>query len=163
MKRVLVFLCLLPVLLTGCTSGGESAAVRLDCLIKVCPELPTGQIYDSQAEEGMVSYLNASLKKSLYGERAEEILALTESYAIYLSSQPLPCEIAVFRCYSRTDAHRVTAMCLERAEAIRVAIRETPYVERMDWIRVLTKDRTVIMTVTPDPERMEEEALRQMK
>ena len=150
MKRMLWLLCLVVILLVSCARGEVEALSLLEELMESYGQLPEGQIYCQSAEEGLPSYLNDSQRRTLYGEKAEDAFPLMSDFAIYLSSRPMPLELAVFQCYSRTDAHFVAAMCMERGELLRVAFRGTAFDERGDCVRVLVKNRTVIMTVIPD-------------
>ena len=152
MKRTILLLCLVTALLVSCGGREAEALPLLEALMESCGELPAGQIYCQAAEEGMSSYLSDSRKLTLYGEKAEEVFPLVSDFAIYLSSLALPFEIAVFQCYSRTDAHLVAAMCMERGELLRVALRGTAFENREDWVCVTVKNRTVVMTAIPDSE-----------
>ena len=126
-------------------------------------ELPDGVLYDSAAEEGSDGYCSVSLRQSLYGEAAEETFALVEEYAVYVSSFILPIEMAVFRCYSATDAHRVEAMCLNRGETLRIALRGTELEALSDSVRILCRGRYVVMILAENAEVVEDTALKFMK
>ena len=162
MKRFLLLLCLATLLLTACRQGERSAEVILEKLMGDCPSLPAGQVYLHSAVEGLPSYLNGSLRRSLYGEEGEVCFPLLSDFALFLSSRPIPFELAVFLCESATDAHRVAAMCMTRADTLRVALRGSTFEERGEGIRVVVRGRRVIMTVTPDGDAMERLALRLM-
>ena len=155
MKRLVLLLCAVLIVLTSCGERETDALSCLEEMMACCGELPTGQIYARSAEEGMASYLNDTLRQTLYGEGAKEVFSRLSDFAIYLSFRPAPFEIAVFRCYSHTDAHLVAAMCMERKELLCMALRGTSFEERTEWIGVSVKDRTVIMTVIPDLTRQE--------
>lgn len=163
MKGVFVILCVVSLLLVGCGGREPSAALILEELRACCAPLPCGQPYFSGAEEGMDTYLNPSLAEALYGERGARLLWEVEEFALFLSLRPAPLELAVFRCFSREDADRMAAVCMERADVLRVALRSTAFAERAEWIRVWIKGRTVVMTVAPDPETLKGVALRHMR
>lgn len=151
---VLLCLCLI-----ACEGQEAGVAEVLAELTEVCETLPDGEIYRSGAEEGSEGYLSPYLAESLYGENVGALFDTVEEYAIYLSSFVVPIEIAVFRCYSATDAHQIEAMCLNRGEALRVALRGTEFEALSDSLRVLCRGRYVVMLLGEDPEKMEEKAL----
>jgi hypothetical protein len=79
-------------------------------------------LYSSLATEGEKKYFSEEQKKDMFGEkRAHECFALVEEYAIYVSTCEIK-EIAVFKCYSSSDTDIVSAMCLERADALSVVL-----------------------------------------
>ena len=146
--KQLKWLCLgmvLCICLTACGKQPVSAETLLLELMAEYESLPDGVIYRSGAEEGEAGYPSPELMESLYGANAAEVLELVEDYAIYLSSFAMPIELAVFRCYSATDAHQVEAMCLNRREALRVALRGTELEELSDSLQVQCKGRLIVM------------------
>ena len=155
-----VILC---VCLSACERQNADTAELLAELIEVSGELPDGEIYRSDAEEGSEGYLSPYLRESLYGENAEELFETVEEYAIYLSSFVVPIEIAIFRCYSATDAHQIEAMCLNRAESLRIALRGTEFEELTDSVRVLCRGRYVVMLLTECQEEATQKAQRWME
>ena len=94
--------------------------------------LPSGQIYRSDASEGEAAYFS-----------------LLEEYAIYLSSRESPYEIAVLRCYARSDTDRIAEMCLVRVEHLRIGLAGTPYRAHADAATVRVEGRTVILSLIP--------------
>ena len=111
---------------------------------------PSGICYRSDANEGENAYVSPSLLASLYGADASlRIAKLTESYAIYLSSFAIPCELAVFRVYSRSDSHIILAMCLERLDQLRVLLRHTEHAARLEEATVTADGYYVIMEIPP--------------
>ena len=166
MKRATVaLLCVLLaacVCLASCGKTPIGARELLEEMMAVGGELPDGVLYDSAAEEGSDGYCSASLRQYLYGEAAEETFALVEEYAVYVSSFILPIEMAVFRCYSATDAHRVEAMCLNRGETLRIALRGTELEALSDSVRVLCRGRYVVMILAENAEAVEDTALKFM-
>ncbi len=121
---------------------GEQMA-QIDCL-------PQGEFYRSDAAEGEVGYCSERLLAKLYGEGAiTHCFPLVEEYAIYLSSFAEPCEIAIFRCYARSDADRIAEMCLSRIEQMRILLAGTDFRKRADHATVSVDGRLVVMQMLP--------------
>ena len=148
---------------TSCGRSSLSAAEILSRLEETAGELPAGERYYSGVEEGYEGGLPSDLRNSLYGEESEEIFETVEEYAIYLSSAAKPAQIAVFRCYSATDAHRVTLMCMERSEALRTALRGTEWEAFVDGAVVLCRGRDVLLCLTDCAQSMEKQAVRLLR
>lgn len=164
MKYVRWWLCCLlcVVLLFGVSCGRSSFSVA-EILLRLedaAEELPAGERYYSGVEEGYEGALPSALRDALYGEESEEIFETVEEYAMYLSSAAKPAQIAVFRCYSATDAHRVTLMCMERIELLRVALRGTEWEAFVGGAVVTCRGRDVLLCVTDSPRSMEQQANR---
>ena len=160
-----VCLCICVAMLL-CVACGREPMATADILRELEAEaesLPAGERYTSTAEEGSDGYCSADLRRSLYGEDAEEIFETVEEYAIYLSSAAKPYEIAVFRCYSATDAHRVALMCMERAELLRVALHGTDWETFADGATVLCRGHYVVLSLTDEPRAVEERAKRLLR
>ncbi len=154
-------LCLVSVLFIllfpSCSAQSVSAE---EILYEICAslELPAGQTYLLRAAEGEKNYLSADTAGTLYGEKAvNETFPLLEDYAIYLSSS-LPCEIAVFRCYSRSDTDKVSAMCLERADALGALMKNTEFYELYQNAEIITHKKYVLMLLCEDTDRAFDEA-----
>ena len=112
--------------------------------------LPSGQIYRSDACEGETAYFSAQMMRTMYGEMAEErYFSLLEEYAIYLSSRESPYEIAVLRCYARSDTDRIAEMCLARIEQLRVHLSHTPFRAAVDAATVRVEGKCVILSLVP--------------
>lgn len=112
--------------------------------------LPRGEVYHSGTVAGESGYFSPHLMATVYGETAEErCFPLIEEYAIYLSSFAEPCEIAVFRCYARSDADRIAEMCLSRIEQLRVLLAGTSYRSRVDQATVRVDGKLVVMQILP--------------
>ena len=110
--------------------------------------LPAGSIYLSAAKEGDVSYISAELLSTMYGidlENVEEHFKICEDIAIYLSNSA-PYEIAVFKCYSSTDASSIAALCMKRIENMRVLLRNTEWYSASDGAHVEISQHIVIAT-----------------
>ena len=126
---------------TAALLGEEMASAR---------GLPSGQIYRSDAAKGEDAYFPLQMRGVMYGERAEErYFSLLEEYAIYLSSHQAPYEIAVLRCYAKSDTDRIAEMCLARIECLRIHLAGTPYRAHADAATVRVEGRTVIMALVP--------------
>lgn len=160
--KPMIILLLCAVCTFGISCGRErmSAEEILWELNGLCEEAPAGAHYLSGTEEGDEAYLSPTVRDALYGEESEEIFQRVEEYAVYLSSFAAPYEIAVFRCYSATDANRVAAMCLERADQLRVALHGTGWEALADTIQVACQGRYVVMSMTDQPKTVQKEALR---
>lgn len=159
--RSLIFVLLLALLLPtfSCTRQEAMPWELVESLLSEAEEVPSGVLYRSDAEEGSEAYASPALLRSLYGEGAEERFTAVEAYAIYLASFATPCEIAVFSCYSSTDANRLETLCLRRAEEVRVALRGTPYEAVSAELRVWAKGRMVFFLLCEDAERLGREIL----
>lgn len=113
-------------LLGGCGRKGEKTAAEVvAAILPLCGETPTGVWYRSGAERGQEDYISATDFDLLYGEgSAEEYGPFVREYSIYLSSFAEPFEVAVFRCYEKSDADRVGGMLLRRSDRLKVFLRE---------------------------------------
>lgn len=154
---VVVFICLC---LVSCSEGETAAVDILGDMTRELSGLPQGVVYTPDAEEGEEGYLSGALAEALYGEGTAECFALVEDYAIYLSSFASPYEIAVFKCYSRSDALRIEQMCRARADIVSVALRETEFYSLSGNIRIVRKGDTVVFCMTDEPDRSERLARR---
>lgn len=162
MRYVCVWLCLLlcVVLLLSCGGRSDPTAEILLELEQVAGALPVGERYYSGEEDGGEGAMPSDLRDALYGAESEEIFATVEEYAIYLSSAAKPYEIAVLRCYSATDAHRVTQACMERRETLRVALRGTEWETLAKDSLVMFRGRDVLLCVSDRSRSVEERARR---
>ena len=72
----------------------------------------------------------------MYGEDSKErYFSKIEDFAIFTSARTAG-ELAVFKCYSRSDTDCVLEMCLRRADEIKVALRGSEYEEKSRTIKV---------------------------
>ena len=152
MKHFLIFFLILSLAVTacGCRQREAGTAVLLGEEMARVDGLPSGQIYRSDASEEEAAYFSSHLMRVMYGEEAEEwCFPLLEEYAIYLSSHQAPYEIAVFRCYARSDTDRIARMCLSRVELLRIHLARTPFRVHADAATVCVEGRTVIMSLIP--------------
>ncbi len=150
MKRFVIFMIFLIFVCScvlSCAKESASAEETLSSLMAESDGLPAGEIYLKDASEGEKGYFSQSLCEAMYGEDAYGMLALVEDYAVYMSSAQAPYEIAVFKCFSSTDAEKIGTLCLERAEMFRVLLGKTEWKSLADSACVTVSGRTVIMTV----------------
>ena len=145
----------LTVLFVGCAGEPRSAE---DMLLEICVSLsmPAGRVYFRAAEEGSENFLPVDTTEVMYGEDAEEIFALVEDFAIYVSEIASPREVAVFRCYSSSDTDSVAAICLERVDMIRVLLKDGGASELAQGAQVTVRGHYVVMIVTGDAEAAED-------
>ena len=149
MKKLIsgmLLLCLLS--LVSCAEPRPVRALLEEYMAE--QPLPAGFCYDSQADEGEAAYLSKSLLISLYGADAPALLSRTaESYALYLSAFPTPCEIAVFRLYARSDTDAVLSLCLSRLDQLRVLLRHTDHEAALARATVEAHGRLVVFRIPP--------------
>ena len=149
-------LCLCMLSFTAsCAKKNNTAEELLGGIMNDIGDLPNGKVYLTSAEEGEGGYLSPELADSLYGEGAQNKLALVKDYAIYISSFAAPCEIAVFICYSSSDAIKIEQMCRQRADVLLVAHRETDLCDLNLRPTVVRKGRTVAFAMTDNAPRTE--------
>lgn len=151
-RMLLIIILIIGIaLFNGCAARDSSAQ---EILSRICLSLslPAGRIYLCGADEGSENFLSPDTACVMYGKEAENDLKLTDDFAIYLSSFALPCEVAVFRCYSSSDTDTVAAMCLERADMIKVLLKDTGAAELCEGAEVVVCGHYVVMFVTDTPE-----------
>ena len=145
MKRIVsIFMCF--ACLCFCVGCSDERRAE-DMLIDICSELelPAGETYLCGAEEGSEGYLPEDTMGFMYGKDAKERFSLLEDYAIYISSFAAPYEVAVLKCRSVSDTDTLAAMCLERADCLKVLLRDTEYAELARGARIYTEGRFVVM------------------
>ncbi|MBQ8344666.1 MAG: hypothetical protein IJY42_00165, partial [Clostridia bacterium] len=72
--------------------------------------------------------------------------------AVYLSSFATPFEVAVFWCYSRTDARRIGQMLLRRADTLKVNLKLCGLYETYgERICVTVKGRCAVLVLSEIP------------
>ena len=152
LSAFLVF-CLL--FLYSCGEHQVGAGDILSKMLEGESQLPFGNVYLMSADEGDVEYLSERVKGVLYGDSAaKEVFPLIKDYAIYISSFEVPCEIAVFLCYSSSDADAVVKMCLGRADSIKTYMSHTAELDKIS-VKVMEKGRFVSMYVGSSAESAE--------
>ena len=150
MRRFFAFLTCLFLAFCVVSCGSRESAE--DVLYRICSdiELPSGATYLSGAPEGSAFYLSPDTARAMYGEDVQDVFSLVEEYAIYLSRRAMPSEVAVFRCYSRSDADRVLRLCLARVENMKIQLSGTEYASIAEGVDIRVRGRVVIMTLAPD-------------
>ncbi len=137
--------------LCGGCARSDNSAENLLCEICASLSLPAGRLYLRGADEGSENFLSLDTMSVMYGNEAENDFAVIEDFAIYVSEVALPCEVAVFRCYSSSDTDTVAAMCLERADMIKVLLKDTGLAELCEGTEVVVRGHYVVMLVTDAP------------
>lgn len=128
MRRIFALcLCIATVFCFSSCNSDDKESLDILCELLVFSKgkisEPEG-VYTTDAEEGDPAYFSEEMKKSLYGEkRASECFEIIEDCAVFVSGRGAE-ELAVFKCYSRSDTDAVAAMCLERSESLRVALKQ---------------------------------------
>ena len=158
MKKALSFFVIVFILFSLNSCNREiSCEELLSKLLSVSGEdtYGNGLIFCKKVCEGEVGYISVEQKEIMYGEDAEnDCFSKTEDFAIFVS-QRIPGELAVFKCYSRSDTDIIAQMCLRRAESIRVALRDSEYEEKTESIQVSVYHRFVVFSFTDAPRRVE--------
>ena len=141
--------------LVSCSSRGDmDCSTVISSLLGDNPE-KNGSVFLLGADEGSLEYFSDETKRSMYGESSiERYFPKIEDCAVYASSH-IPEEIAVFKCYSRSDTDEVAKMCLERADMIKVSLRGGAWKSKTEKIRVTIHRRYVVFSFTDDPQEIE--------
>ena len=114
-----------------------------------------GQIFLMDADEGQFEYFSDATKALMYGENSlKNYFPKIEDCAIYVSSH-IPEEVAIFKCYSRSDVDEIVKMCLERADMIKVSLRGSSWQEKTEKIRVTVHRHFVVFSFTDDSQGIE--------
>ena len=77
-----------------------------------------------------------------------------EDYAMFFSTRGVG-EIAIFKCYSRTDTREVARMCLERADEIKVLLHKSEWREKSESIKIIISGQHVLMAFAQNTEKVE--------
>ncbi len=169
-------LLLLPtLLLTGLTSchGRDtpppSAATVLvamqTAMLESAQTLPDGASYTRSAASTDPAYLTDTLLSALYGEAARGVAmapndaadtatAPVNDAAIFLSTAPHPCELAVFRCSDARGTATAAKLCRARLEVIRHAWAESAWTSVTEQAVVAVEGSYVLLVVAEDPARV---------
>lgn len=142
-----IILCIF--ILTSCKyTNSMSASEVLEHTKKEFKNLPDGFTYLKSAEEGDDNFLPSSTISILYGSDSQNNeFTLIEDYAIYISSFAVPCEIAVFKCYSSSDTQIIASMCLERISSLSFLLQESDFRMLVDNAKVEIYGKFVVMTM----------------
>ena len=142
-----VILVVLLSLLTSCTDRG-SAQDMLFNITKEFDDLPDGSVYLSKNGGDSENFLSATMINTLYHDGAAEYeFSMIEEYAIYISEFAKPCEVAIYKCYSRSDTNLIASMCLGRIEKLTVMLAGTSFAEIPLKADVDIKGHFVIVTM----------------
>ncbi len=156
--KIFCFFILLSLILSACSKSQTSAEDTLFYLSSIL-DLPSGRAYTASSDEGSEAYFSDELFSTLYSSLTlEECREKCEDFAIYLSEFPMPYEAAVFNCRSRADTHSIEKMCLERADALSVLLKDTDFSYLSQKACVVTRGRRVVMVLCEDFEKAEREA-----
>lgn len=149
-KKFISFFLIISLLsLSSCAKESLSAEELLSALKKELPSLSYGTLYLSDADEGTEHYMSSALFSVIYGDGSEPPLHLIEEYAIYLSSFLVPCELAVFKCYSSSDAPKIEKMCLLRISFLKKHFKGSEYEAALDAAAIVRSGRFVIFAISP--------------
>ena len=159
MKKLLPVFLLIAFIISGCSArkdmGCEDIMIRMLCYTNESSR-ENGKIFLLSAQEWENEYFSDENKAILYGDKAfEHSFEKIEDCAIFVCSR-YPEEIAIFKCYSRSDTKEITQMCMLRADSIKVALRGTEWSEKAEMIKISVHKRFVIMSFTDDPAKIEE-------
>lgn len=114
---------------------------------------PAGTVYTSSAQEDESGYIQPALEEALWGGADE--MQYVKEYSHFLSSFEHPCELAVFLCYTKSGAHKVSQMCLRRISELSFTWKNVGNEDYMKYIRnakVAVKGKYVIMAISSDAE-----------
>ena len=146
MKRSVCLLLLLSLLLLpSCSRNERSAEDVFSAISEKLPTLSFGKLYLSGRTAGDATFMSPALFESLFGVDAPP---LVEEYAIYLSSFALPCEVAVFKCFSPSDTSRIERACLSRLDLLRRNFKGTEQESAIDSAYLTKKGRFVVFIVS---------------
>lgn len=139
----LVVLCLL--LSCGCSRETPDAySLLCDLLLRSGEDTDgSGYIYSKTAEEGSEGYLTDGRLVLLYGEKYEKLAPLVEDCALYISARGVG-ELALFKCYSRSEVDALLPLLLGRADLLKVGLRGTPFEEKSLRISVEVRGRYLL-------------------
>lgn len=143
-------------MLYGCSKRDADAYSVLAALVIASGEdfEQNGYVYSSRASEGDAEYLPRDTLATLYGEKYIEYWDETvEECALFLCTRGVG-EIAVFKCYSRSDTETVSTMLLERADELKVALRHTEWEEESGEISIEVKGKYLLFAFTRRSEQL---------
>ncbi len=116
----------------------------------------SGSVFFKGAEEGENGYFSPEMIDTMYGEDAgKRYFSKIQDFSVYVSGR-VPGELAVFRCYSYSDRDVIAEMCLQRADSIKVTLRDSEYAEKAESIQVIIYRRYVVFSFTDAPRKVED-------
>ena len=141
--------------LCSCGKDSRTALQVLEDIFENEKELPSGQLYLTGAEAGASEYFSDRMVSVMYGEKAkDQYFYLIGDGAVFLSSFANAFEIAVFRCYSKSDVDSICEMCFSRCDTVRSVINHQKGFENVK-ARVFFSGKYVCMYVGEDPDGAE--------
>lgn len=157
-RLVAAALALCALAFCGC-SDSTPDAYSLLCGVLLCSGEDidgSGYIYSSTAEEGNLGYLSQEMMATLYGDNySEHIAPLVEECSVFLSSRGVG-ELAVFKCYSRSDTDLVLKALLKRADTLKVGLRNTAWEEKSRGIEIKIKGKYLLFCFVENTDRAAE-------
>lgn len=115
---MLSFSLLFP--LAGCSGSGGSAHARLESILSLCPALPAGTIYDSDAADWEKEALPNNIRRNLYqNQDGESAFSLADSYAVFFASGIGGGEAAVFIAEDPAMREGIGEICAMRLSLLR--------------------------------------------
>lgn len=158
MKRFIPVLMIVLLTFSGCskyrTADCEEILVKMLSYTEAGTR-QNGQVFIMSAHEGSNEYFSKENKAILYGSNAvEHSFPKIEDCAIFISAR-FPEEIAVFKCYARSDIDDVVKMCVERSDELKVALRDSEWNEKAQKIKITAYGRYVLMLFTNEVEKQE--------
>lgn len=150
----LVALCLL--FSCGCSREIPDAySLLCDLLLRSGEDTDgSGYIYSKTAEEGSEGYLTDERLILLYGEKYEKLSPLVEDCALYISARGVG-ELAIFKCFSRSDTDALLPLLLERADLLKVGLRGTPFEEKSRAISIRISGKYLLFCFVETPKHVE--------
>ena len=114
-----------------------------------------GYLYFAKAQEGEIEYFSDELYSVMFGEGAKErYFSKIEDFAIFVSQRTAG-ELAIFKCFSRSDTDDIAEMCLKRADDIKVALKDSEYEEKSKTIKVEIYGNIVVLYFIDEPKKAE--------
>ena len=137
LRRFLVcFFLFSCVLFSSCSGARISPDAAIGALL-AAHSLPAGVVYGADLEgEAMFFRLFGSTEKEMDGIR---------SFGLYLSAREAVCEVAVFDCYTKSEARELAELCAERGDFL--ARRENTVSSK-----VLIKGKYLLWAACEDPD-----------
>lgn len=164
MKKIIALYLCVAMTLFFCSCGSCQSDRSTSTLDILCELLAysgedtdgNGIIYSSDSEEGETGFFTRDTAISMYGEkRVNECFKLIEEFAVFTATRELG-EVAVFRCYSSSDTDLISAMFMERADDIKVSLRNGKYEEKSSNIRVQIKGHYVLFSFVNNNDKLVE-------
>ena len=157
-KALFIFALLFAIVICSCakTKKDNSGELLIE-LLEVSGEAfeSNGQFYFSTSKEGEIGYFSDDDKILTYGADAKSyIFDNLRGYAGFVSARE-PAEIWIFECYSSSDTDKVVKMCLERADILKIAHKNSSWREKSATIRVIPHKKYVLFVFAENAERVE--------